>query len=1064
MGAINLGGGSFSKNAINDIVQQIHDHENLNVLDELNEENGKLTYKGKEIVVSGGGTAILASQVIETTDRKFVNKTEKEALSGIIDNVQLKINEFNLKLKEAMYYKGVYVSYAAMIQANQDPSNGWTVFVENDENNNGSKTIYVYNNRQWIKVREDNGGAGWVASSTPPSTNLLWIDTSNPSSLSIKWHNGITWKSVGGGSLPISANDVTEETNKKFVTDNQKSYLDKMNEDPVSGGLMYNGVLVGNAGGAAGLINDTDVSLDKTFSSMKLKQLLDSKQSKISYTPENVENKNKVNGYSGLDSQGLIPVANLPKDALYKTEFVDNEAARLNLTSSLSEGNYAYELTSGKLYLRVGTVPSSGNYDPNDYWHYVADSYKMNQSALNKLNAQYNPTETDDELVGYGVGSIWVNTVDKRSYICTDATAFNAKWDLMGGQVNLNVGQIIPFVFDSTFPSRVEGQTQFPLPSFTYDESYIEISMNGIELIKDTDYTITKDDTLNIYYLNMLNPTEITDVINGEIYQSDVSVVTEYMTKSQYDSNHDGKVDRAEIADAVAGLSSWESGKSYRTGNMILHDNKILKANKEFLSGIAINNDNWDNVYTMPLSLSEFSTKDLIDSTNKRYVSDNQITDINKIPTIENNIRTLTNVDSNLQSQINTVKTFIPSGTTSSNQLVSQSQMKNSFDNLRLKDLKDASSVYLKNGFLKINNDSNGIEYIQEPRFPIMKMTDRRGVSFEDIYDLELKHFEKESFTDGKLILEPKMKTTHLLDMPAINRHGALLVSNQTLMQYDLVPADELTISQENLHFEIAASDWGLNNDKYEYVLNHSLDSEALVIGIVDANKKKVNSIDYQIIDNSTVIFTCENNEPVKITINCSLGVMNGYWNHIFDISKITVINDNDARTDRTYSSNKLESIFIKFAEKDLVYSKKEANNLFAFKTNEHNHNNFNLLNKISEDIQGNMTYNGKKLLTEIKGKTIEISKTINATIDTEIINTKNIVLDNDVSTILASEIVIKNNSSSEMNLIVKDGNLLLVNEKIPANNTQKYSLGISIGTTVSVKGNGSFNYYMSTI
>ena len=202
----------------------------------------------------------------------------------------------------------------------------------------------------------------------------------------------------------------------------------------------------------------------------------------------------------------------------------------------------------------------------------------------------------------------------------------------------------------------------------------------------------------------------------------------------------------------------------------------------------------------------------------------------------------------------------------------------------------------------------------------------------------------------------------------------------------------------------------------------------------------------------------------MRVTINCSLGVMNGYWNHIFDISKITVINDNDSRTDRTYSSNKLESIFRKFAEKDLVYSKLEANNIFAFKTNEHNHNNFNHLNKISEDTFGNMTYNGKKLLTDIKGRTIEISEEINATEETEIINTKSIILANGVSTVLASEIIIKNNSSSEMNLIVKDGNLILVNEEIPAKGIQKYSLGISIGTTVSVKGNGSFNYYMSTI
>lgn len=1005
---------------------------------------------------------ILASQVIESNDRKFVNQTEKEALSGITDNVQLKINEFNRKFKETMFFKGVYTTYAEMIANNNSPENGWTVFIHSDETCENSKTIYVYKNA-WTRVRSDKNGAGWVASATEPSTDLLWIDISDMSNIAIKWHNGIAWRNIGGSSS-VSADNVIETTDRKFVSNSQKEYLEKMQEDPVSGGLMYNGVLLGS-GGAIDVINDILVGLDTTYSSMKIDNLLNNKQNKLSYTPENNANKNKPNGYAGLTSMGLISTDQLPREALYKTTLVSNESERLAKTEEIPEGDYSYEKATGRLFLRVGIPNSSDpNYNPNNFWHYVADSYKMSQSALNKLNAQYNPMEDDDETVGYGVGSIWVNIVDKKSYICTDATATKAKWDLMGGQVNLNVGEIVPFMFDENMLGRTDGQTRFPLPSFNYDESYIEVSINGVELIIDKDYVLTKDPDLNIYYLDMFRPTEITDVINGEIYQSDIDNVTEYMTKSQYDSNHDGKVDRAEIADAVAGLSKWESGKAYKIDNMILSDNKILKANKNFTSALSFNPDNWDNIYTMPLSLAEFTTAHLKDSTNKRYVNDDQLTNVNKIPSIETNISNLRATDSNLQSHINTIKSYIPSGVSSSNQLVSNSQMDSRFTNLKLKDLNDTSSVYLANGFLKVNANSNGIEYIQEPRFPIMKITDRRNNSYEDIYDLEIMHFEKESFENGKLVLEPKMKSTNLLDMPAISTHGALLVSNQTLMQYDLVPADELSISQENFTKEISVNDWMDNQGVFEYTLEHSLDSEALVISFVDKNKRKLDNISYQILDSKHVLFTSDISQDVKITINCSLGVINGYWNHIFDVSKITLINDNDSRADRTYSSIKLESMMKKFADKDLVYSKDEANNVFAYKTNEHGHSNYNLLNKITEDSFGNMMYNGKKLLTDIKGRTVEISSNIKADTETEIVNVRNIVSENHINTIIASEIIIKNDSDSEMNLKVKDGNLVLVDELIPINGVQKYSLGVSIGTAVYVEGTGSFNYYMSTL
>lgn len=1010
---------------------------------------------------------VTANQVIETIDRKFVSATEKDALSGLTDNVQSKLNQHSRLLKEAMYYKGVYNSYSSMTMGNSNPERGWTTFVNIDETNDKAKSIYVYDGSAWVRVRSDKNSAGWIAATTAPSTDVLWLDTSNPAEIILKYHNGLSWKEISGGSkLPISANDITEETDKRFITDKGLSIVGKLDEDKVSGGLMYNGVLLGGSNGAN--IDDTTPGLDTTYSSIKINNLLGNKQDKLAYVPENTAMKNKANGYAGLDASGAVPLTSLPVQAKHMTYVVANEADRLAITTDTLVGDYSYEINTGKLYIRLGIPnPQDPAYDANEYWEYIADSYKIKQAALNKYDAQYNPSADDDELSGYGIGSIWINVNTKKSYICTDATAHAAKWDLMGGQVNLNANQIIPFLFDETLDGRVEGQKRFLLPYFVEQESYIEVSLNGVELIQGKDYVITHDDNIAALYLDMQYETSISDIINGEIYHADVDKVEQYMMKGAYDSNNDGKVDRAEYADFVNGLGSWESGKSYKEGNLILKDGTIKIANKNFVSGLNYNEDNWDTLKAIAIDLSQFTTDDLVDFQDKRYVTDDEKLDIAKIKGIEKDIINLNNEDTKINAKITTINSYIPNSTSTANKLINSSQLETELAKVNLKDLNDTPENYIPEAFLQVNTAGNAIEYTYEPRFPIMKVTDRKGNSFEDIYDLEISEFEKKSFKDGKLVLDPKLRTTHLLDMPAINEHGAILVSNQTLMQYDLVPADELSISQENYYTEVQTSDWvDVNGDgsRYEFTVTHTLDSEALILSFTNMNKEQLRNVTYKIIDKSNVLLISDSDDAIRVTINCSLGVVNGYWNHIFDISKITLIDDKAPRTDRAYSSKKLEELISVFADKNDVYTKAECNNTFSLKTNEHTHANFNILNKISEDKLGNITYNGKTLLTEISGEAVRESQVFNHSTLTEIINVESIANANSVNSILASEIVIKNNSNDDMELLIKDGNLVLVNEKLPAQGVQKYNLGVSTGTSISVNGSGSYNYYMSSI
>lgn len=1043
-----------------DLSESCHKHENKIVLDELNESNGKLTYKGKEIVTGGDTESfILATQVIETLDRKFVTGQQKEALSGLTDNVQMKINQYDKNFKEAMLFKGLFNTFSE-VAAIGDPKDGWTIFVKADETKKNAKTIYVYKDNKWLCVREDQSSSGWVASQAEPADKtVLWLDISNASSITLKWHNGLTWKEIAGGGggvgLPISANDVTEEENRKFVTDNNKQILGKLAEDSVSGGLMYDGKLL--SVGQSNAIDDTKPSLTTTYSSTKTEGLLATKQPKLSYSPENPANKNKSNGYVGLNNLSKIELAFLPDDALHKTHVVLNEAERDTL-KNIKDGEYCYYKSDGKLFIRT-----------EGEWNYLSDAYKTQNSAYNKLDATHNPTELDDETAGYSIGSIWINTIDKKSYICTQATKGAAQWDLMGGQINLNTTEIIPFIYDETMIDREQDQKKFQLPRHKRNECYIEISKNGKELIPEKDYVLEYDEITGVGYFVLTDPTLLTDVLHGEIYQADIDHVSEYMTKSEYDSNYDGKVDRAEIADQVRGLREWQYGTTYKTNDLILKDNVILRAVTDFRSGLNFDEANWTPVKTLPMHLDELTTADLKDTTDYRYVTDLQLEDIKKIPTIESDLdlltRNTTNADNNLQRQINTINSYIPSGTSTGNKLVNQNELKTKIEIVKLKDLNDAPDTYVADGFVKVNKAGTAIEYIAEPRFPIKAVTDVKEQTYEDVYDLKIDKFEKASFDNGKLVLAPKLRTTDLLDMPAIEKHGAILISNQTLMQYDLIDAEELTLSQENFTKLIAETDWVLNEEtqKYEYTLMHKLDSEALVISFTNKLKEKVDYVTYQIIDSSNVKLTSEFNNDIKVVINCSLGVLNGYWNHIFDISKITLIDDKSPRKDRSYSSIKLEDMFSKVALKETVYTKQEANNLFSTKTFEHSHTNLAVIEKFTQDTVGNVLYNGKKLLTDIKGRTIDISNTFNG-VNQEIVNTGTIITENEISTVLGSEITIQNTGATEMTLIIMDGDITLINEKVPEKGVQKYVLGISPKMKVIISGSGKYNFYMSTI
>jgi len=74
----------------------------------------------------------------------------------------------------------------------------------------------------------------------------------------------------------------------------------------------------------------------------------------LGFTPENTANKGQSNGYAGLDSNGKIPLAQLPDAAKNQTFVVSNPTERNALTNLLS-GDKAYETSTGDSYIWDGS-------------------------------------------------------------------------------------------------------------------------------------------------------------------------------------------------------------------------------------------------------------------------------------------------------------------------------------------------------------------------------------------------------------------------------------------------------------------------------------------------------------------------------------------------------------------------------------------------------------------------------------------------------------------------------------------------------------------------------------
>jgi len=469
------------------------------------------------------------------------------------------------------------------------------------------------------------------------------------------------------------------------------------------------------------------------------------------------------------------------------------------------------------------------------------------------------------------------------------------------------------------------------------------------------------------------------------------------------------------------------------------------------------------------IDLSNFTTSDLTDSTNKRYVTDKE----------KSNLQNLTNI-ANAQSQmnqtLNNISSSMPSNVSSSNPLTTTNDVKNSIDNLQFKQLNDVDKSLLPDSFIVTNSDNTKITSLHklDELGTIKEIIDKNNITNSDIESIQFNNFIS-TFDNNKVKLDINVSSTELNDMPKQLINDTIpVVSNN---QYELQKIEDITNSHENYSTIITSDIWTNNMSQYYVIVNHDLHSKNLIVSFYDENDKNI-SLQYQIIDENDIQIFSNNNLYCKVIINCSQGTIgdgtgNGSGSNIV-ISDI--INDNITSTNKTYSSQKLSSLLNNYMQLSQAYTKQQSNTLYASKISEHTHNNMNVLNQLTNDNDNNLYYNGQKIITKLTPSTYQ-QNFDNQVFDSlsTLININDIFVNNHINAILNSEILIQNNISAtgdetidnldnnQLHLVVLDSTLKILDVNIPPSSVQKYILGISPNISIMLQGQFSSVFYLTS-
>lgn len=447
--------------------------------------------------------------------------------------------------------------------------------------------------------------------------------------------------------------------------------------------------------------------------------------------------------------------------------------------------------------------------------------------------------------------------------------------------------------------------------------------------------------------------------------------------------------------------------------------------------------------------LSDFTTDDLVDYPNKRYVTDFEKEEIGKIPSISTG---LNNVTSNVNSLLNKM----PTNVNASNTLVTSEELKNTMSSISFKTLSDVGQVRT-NELLTVDPSGN---VISTPMVDsgISSIFDKND-EYNSITKLKFNKATAALENDVLVINPDKTYSTDIVDMPASSSFidNGFLVADINTRTYVQKSIDDFTSKLENQAINITLADWGV--DGCEVV--HNLGSENIIVQAYE-NKVKVD-MSYRIVDENTIKLLGTPKE-VSIVINSSQGTINtakarNSGGNI-TVTSSMFIDDNAPRTDKTYSSYKIEDMLTGYAKKANTYLKVECDAKYGLKTYEHSHNNNSVLENL-RDIDGNLYYGNKLLVTSFNPTTYtkkfdkQTYKALGLLVDTS-----QIISEIGMKMINNAQILVKNNSVDEyVHLVVNEGNIAIVDVRINPGESQQYTLGISPDIKITVEGNFDASY-----
>ena len=473
--------------------------------------------------------------------------------------------------------------------------------------------------------------------------------------------------------------------------------------------------------------------------------------------------------------------------------------------------------------------------------------------------------------------------------------------------------------------------------------------------------------------------------------------------------------------------------------------------------------------------LSAFTTDDLATTSDKQYVTSTEKNNLLQLQTIIDSQNNLTN-------QLNSFGNKMPNDSSSSNKVVSTNTMNNKLANMKIEDLANVPTSLNADAFLVVDdtgtrvvfrNNSNIDRYVDE-------VVDKNGTSFLEVQKLKFANLQGDMEADGETLrLTAKMYTTDILDMPTAFELDKVLVSNPNTMSYELKSIDELALLQENFNINITDADanWldptSTTSGKYEYVVHHGLDSLNIIAMFYDTNNVKID-VPYQITTEDEIIIMIDTPLTFRAVVNCSQGTSSEQLTQMTrpQITASDFMDDIRIRTDKTYSSQKIEDIINVYAKKDNVYTKVQSDSIYASKSKEHGHTDIQVLNKLQEDADGDLTFNGTKLMTQISAFHYEDHWVNEAREDLSLlVDMRNIYSTMNFTTIVNSEITIKNlkpfvddettDKANALNLVVMDGSIKVLDVEILPQDVQKYLLGISPNLQILVKGSFDANLYV---